>query len=89
VDWAQVQEARLVRGYRSTGFCPRLRTRGTAYAGLRSGYFRLANGREARVFLQDRSVDAVWLRTPKGELLYAPDAFEPFLAQLREGGVLP
>jgi hypothetical protein len=62
---------------------PRRRTLGTGLPGYQAGWFRLANGEKALVYLTDRS-RAVYVGTTAGfALLVSPADPEGFLAALR------
>lgn len=62
---------------------PRRRTMGTGLPGYQSGWFRLANGESALLYLTDRR-KAVYVPTTLGySLLISPDNPDAFLAALR------
>lgn len=89
VPWADVSSARLVRHYLSTDYRPTRRTHGTAYGSYRSGWFTLANGTNARVFLMlDDSPDALLLNAGETTYLYAPRSFDSFLEAVRQHVVI-
>ncbi len=76
--------ARVVDLDVDTALAPKRRTMGTAVPGYRSGCFRLRNGREALVYLTDRS-KAVHVPTKAGfDLLLSPHNPERFIERLRE-----
>ena len=76
-------EARRVDLGAATELRPRLRTWGTGLPGYQSGWFRLANGEKALVYLTDRR-KAVYVPTREGySLLLSPDEPEAFLNALQ------
>ena len=75
--------ARIVDLAVDTALAPKRRSMGTAVPGYRSGWFRLRNGREALVYLTDRS-RAVFVPTSAGyDLLLSPQDPERFVERLR------
>ena len=75
--------ARVVNLAIDTALAPKRRSMGTAVPGYRSGWFRLRNGREALVYLTDRS-QAVHVPTTAGyDLLLSPQDPERFVERLR------
>ena len=75
--------ARVVNLDVDTAFAPKRRTMGTAVPGYRAGWFRLRNGREALVYLTDRT-QAVHVPTTAGfDLLLNPQDPERFVERLR------
>ena len=75
--------ARVVDLAVDTALAPRRRSMGTAIPGYRSGWFRLRNGREALVYLTDRS-QAVYVPTTAGyDLLLSPQDPQRFVERLR------
>jgi hypothetical protein len=65
---------------------PRRRTLGTALPGYQSGWFRLASGEKALLYLTDQQ-KAVYIPTGDGyALLISPDDPDAFLAALRATG---
>ncbi len=76
--------ARVVNLDVDTALAPKRRSMGTAVPGYRSGWFRLRNGREALVYLTDRT-QAVHVPTTAGfDLLLNPQDPERFVERLRE-----
>ena len=76
-------EARRVDLSKPTDLEPRRRTMGGAFPGYASGWFRLANGEKALLYLTDRR-KAVYIPTTDGySLLISPDTPDAFLAALR------
>jgi hypothetical protein len=72
IRWSDVQEARLVHRYWEGELALKRRTSGTSYEGVRAGWFELANGTNAKVFLMlGATDDALLLRTPAGTRLYS------------------
>ena len=62
---------------------PRWRTAGTAISGYNAGWFKLANGEKALLYLTDRS-RAVYVPTTRGySLLLSPQTPDRFLETLR------
>jgi hypothetical protein len=79
-------EARRVDLGPSSNLRPRWRTMGTGLPGYQSGWFRLANGEQALLYLTDRS-KAVHVPTSLGySLLLSPDNPEAFLSSLKATG---
>ena len=77
--------ARRVDLSRATELVPRRRTMGGAFPGYQSGWFRLANGEKALVYLTDRR-KAVYVPTTEGYgVLISPDDPDAFLAALKMG----
>ncbi len=89
IPWTDVRDARIIPGYLRTGYAPVVRTGGTAFGHVRSGYFRLANGMNVRVFIQGGSDDALLLQTPERTYLYAPNDFGDLVAVARTGLHVP
>lgn len=86
VDALRVDAARRVDVGSGAELRPRLRTWGTGLPGYLSGWFRLANGERALVYLTDRR-KAVHVPTSMGySLLLSPDDPDAFLAALRAAG---
>ena len=78
--------ARIVDLAVDTALAPKRRSLGTAVPGYRSGWFRLRNGREALVYLTDRT-HAVFVPTTAGyDLLLSPQDPERFVDRLRTLG---
>ena len=76
-------EARRVDLATTSELRPRLRTWGTGLPGYQSGWFRLANGEKALVYLTDRQ-RAVYVPTHEGySLLLSPEEPDAFLNALR------
>jgi len=68
------------------GLRPRWRTLGTGLPGYQSGWFRLANGESALLYLTDRR-KAVYVPTAFGySLLISPDDPDAFVSALRALG---
>lgn len=83
------QDARRVDLGRESGLRPRWRTMGTGLPGYQAGWFRLANGEKALLYLTDRS-KAVHVPTTLGySLLLSPDNPEAFLSALKASAVRP
>jgi hypothetical protein len=77
--------ARRVDLSRATELAPRRRTMGATYPGFRAGWFRLANGEKALLYLTDGQ-KAVYIPTTEGySLLLSPDDPDAFLAALKAG----
>jgi hypothetical protein len=75
--------ARVVNLDVDTALAPKRRSMGTAVPGYRAGWFRLRNGREALVYLTDRT-QAVHVPTTAGfDLLINPQDPERFVERLR------
>jgi hypothetical protein len=75
--------ARIVDVDRDPGLRPRSRTAGTALPGYRAGWFRLANGEKALLYLTDPH-RAVYVPTREGySLLLSVDRPEEFVGRLR------
>lgn len=72
IRWSDVQEARLVHRYWEGELALKRRTSGTSYEGVRAGWFELANGTKAKVFVTvGATEDALLLRTSTGVRLYS------------------
>jgi hypothetical protein len=85
VPWDQLRasEARRVDFTASPDLTPTRRTWGTGLPGYQSGWFRLANGEKALLYLTDRS-RAVHVPTTAGySLLLSPADPDSFVAALR------
>jgi hypothetical protein len=79
-----LQNVRRVDFARSPELEPRRRTMGTGLPGYQAGWFRLASGDTALLYLTDRA-KAVYLPTTNGySLIVSPDDPEGFMAALRE-----
>lgn len=77
-----VDRARRVDLAHDADLQPRRRTFGTGLPGYQAGWFRLANGERALLYLTDRS-KAVYVPTTEGySLLLSPDDPDGFLAAL-------
>jgi hypothetical protein len=82
----RVEAARRVDLTGSTELEPKRRTMGGAFPGYQSGWFRLANGEKALLYLSDRR-KAVYVPTTEGySVLISPDEPDAFLAALKGGG---
>jgi hypothetical protein len=78
-----LERARRLDLSRDTDHRPRRRTRGTGLPGYAGGWFRLANGEKALLYLTDRT-RAVYLPTDAGySLLLSPADPEGLLEALR------
>jgi hypothetical protein len=85
----RVEAARRVDLTRPTDLEPKRRTMGGAFPGYQSGWFRLANGEKALLYLSDRR-KAVYVPTTDGySVLISPDDPDAFLAALKAGRPLP
>jgi hypothetical protein len=82
-SWSEVKRAFLVRGFEQGEYRPVARTNGAALPNLRTGWFRLANGRTARVLAQS-SPDALILETDRVLYVLAPDRLQELVAGARE-----
>lgn len=79
----RVDAARRVDLSQASELRPGVRTMGTGLPGYQSGWFRLANGERALLYLTDRQ-KAVYVPTTLGySLLLSPDDPDGFLAALR------
>lgn len=79
----RLDEARRVDLSKSTDLEPGRRTMGGTFPGYASGWFRLANGEKALLYLTDRR-KAVYIPTTEGySVLISPDNPDTFLAALR------
>jgi hypothetical protein len=82
-DQLIVDRARRVDLAQEPGLQPRWRTFGTGLPGYRAGWFRLANGERALLYLTDHT-KAVYVPTTAGySLLLSPDDPVGFLNALR------
>lgn len=81
--WSEVKRAQVVAGFAGTGYRPTLKLNGTGLPTLKSGWYRLADGRKARVFIQS-SADALALETERTLFLLAPDRLVELVAAVRE-----
>jgi hypothetical protein len=81
--WSEVREARLVRDFAAGEYRPTLKVNGNGLARLKTGWFKLANGRTARVLIQS-SADALLLETEHALYLLAPDRLAELVAAVRE-----
>ncbi|HET7599488.1 MAG TPA: PH domain-containing protein [Gemmatimonadales bacterium] len=85
VPWSAVRaaEARMVDLAREPALRPRSRRVGTAVPGYAAGWFRLANGERALLYLTDRQ-RALYIPTDAGyALLLSPAAPERMLEEVR------
>jgi hypothetical protein len=83
VQSLRLADARRVDLGAEVGLVPRRRTMGTGLPGYQAGWFQLANGERALLYLTDRS-KAVYLPTMLGySVLLSPDEPEAFLSALR------
>lgn len=83
VDQLRLEEARQVDLTRDAALTPRMRTLGTSMPGYRSGWFRLANGERALLYITDAS-KAIYIPTTAGySLLLSPADPTQFLEALR------
>jgi len=77
------EAAQRIKLDRSSDFRPRWRTNGLGLPGYQAGWFKLANGEKALLFLSDRS-RAVYIPTREGyALILSPDDPDQFLAALK------
>ncbi len=82
----RVAEARRVDLEREPTLKPRWRRMGTGLPGYQAGWFKLATGEKALLYLTDRS-RAVYIPTTAGySLLLSPQDPEGFLARLKASG---
>ncbi len=77
--WAQVRRAYVVEGYGATDWRPTLKVGGNSIPGLKTGWFRLKNGKTARVLIQGSS-DALVLEADQTLYLLAPDRLAELVA---------
>lgn len=83
-DALVVEDVRRVDFVRSPELEPKRRTIGTGLPGYQAGWFRLANGERALVYLTDRA-KAVYVPTTNDyDLILSPDDPAGFMAALRE-----
>src|SRR5690606_14057007 len=83
-DELQLQQARVVDLDEHTGLKPMLKTNGTSFPGLHSGWFRLRNGRKALVATVG-GTRVLHLPTTRGyDLLLQPRHPQALLERLRE-----
>ncbi|MFN7988967.1 MAG: PH domain-containing protein [Thermoanaerobaculia bacterium] len=85
IRWADVREARLVRGFWRSDVRPVRRTHGTAYAGWCSGTWQVADGRSLRVFIDPAARDALLVTAAGDTYLWAPGSFDRFVEDVRRG----
>lgn len=83
IPWGQVERAMLVRDWASTDYRPTVRLNGVGLPGLKAGWFRLAKGGRARVFIQS-SGDALVLEAAGTLYVYGPDRLAELVAAVRE-----
>lgn len=91
IPWSAINgtQARLVDLTHEPALRPTSRRLGTAVPGYRAGWFRLASGERALLYLTD-SHRAVYLPTTLGyAVLLSPQTPERFLAELRRRGQRP
>jgi hypothetical protein len=82
-DNLMVQNMRRVDFARSPELEPKRRTRGTGLPGYQAGWFRLANGDKALLYLTDRTKAVYVPTTGDYSLIMSPDDPEGFMAALR------
>lgn len=80
--WSEVKRAAVVRDFAKTGYRPAFKTNGNGLPNLKTGWYRLADGRTARVLIQS-SVDALVLETERTLFLLAPDRLPDLVAAVR------
>ena len=76
----------VVPSFAKSDYRPTIKTNGNALPGINSGWFKLANGRTAKVLIQS-SPDALVLETADTLWVLAPDRLGELVAALRERGV--
>jgi len=86
VPWGDVTSAFLVPGFVESEYRPSFKVNGNSIPGLKTGWFKLANGRTARVLIQE-SPDALVLETNDTLWVLAPDRLDELVVALRERGV--
>jgi hypothetical protein len=77
-----VQNVRRVDFARSPELEPKRRTMGTGLPGYQAGWFRLANGEKALLYLTDRAKAVYVPTTSDYSLIMSPDDPEGFMAAL-------
>ena len=82
-DKLVVQNVRRVDFARSPELEPKRRTMGTGLPGYQAGWFRLANGEKALLYLTDRAKTVYVPTTSDYSLIMSPDDPEGFMAALR------
>jgi hypothetical protein len=86
IPWSAIDgaQARLVDLTREPSLRPKIRRLGTALPGYRSGWFRLANGERALLYITD-SHRVIYVPTTLGyAVLLTPQSPERFLAELQQ-----
>jgi hypothetical protein len=78
-----VQNVRRVDFARSPQLEPKRRTMGTGLPGYQAGWFRLANGEKALLYLTDPANAGYVPTTSDYSLIMSPDDPEGFIAALR------
>lgn len=80
----QLDKARVIDLAEHTDYRPRRKTNGTSLPGLRSGWYRLANGNKALVALYNQD-KVLWLPTDQGyDLLLQPQRAQALLEHLQQ-----
>jgi hypothetical protein len=80
----QVAKARALDLGAEPGFTPEVRTNGTGLPNYQSGWFRLANGSKALLFMTDWSRAVLVPTTENFDLLVSPADPQAFLAALKQ-----
>ena len=81
----RVSEAQIVDASTHPFYRPTRKTSGSALPGYQTGWFKLANGEKALLYLSDRR-RAVYIPTSEGySLLLSPQNPDAFLTALRRG----
>jgi hypothetical protein len=81
----RLSEAQIVDAGSHPFYRPKRKTSGSALPGYYTGWFKLANGEKALLYLSDRR-RAVYIPTTEGySLLLSPQNPDAFLAALRRG----
>lgn len=80
----KLEQARVVNLDEHIDFKPRLKTNGTSLPGIKSGWFRLANGNKALVSIR-QGHPVLWLPTSEGyDLLLEPVDARQLIEHLRQ-----
>lgn len=80
----KLDQARVIHLAEHIDFKPRLKTNGTSLPGLKSGWYRLANGNKALVSLR-QGEQVLWLPTSEGyDLLLEPIDARQLIEHLRQ-----
>ena len=80
--WTEVRRAAVVRNLAGSEYRPTVKMNGNGLPNLKTGWYRLAGGRTARVLVQS-SADALVVETDRTLYVLAPDRLADLVAVVR------